>query len=441
MNPCTIGFRLPALLGLIILTLLAGSCRGPGNETSGIAVLEAHDGWARLLPGELPAAGYLTLFNPSDEECVVTGANSSRYKLVQIHESYTRPDGVSGMRPIKALHVPAHGRIQLKPGSFHMMLMQPTGPVKLGDIVEVDLTLADGSHIPVTLAVKPADEIRSAPRRYSVLASIFSFLTPWQPSPTVIATMLIAACLYLRGQSSLRDSWWRQFCFWTGILLMYGALHTRFDYYAERQFFIHRLQHLLLHHLAPFLIALSWPGDALMRGFPARLKERWIAPALQSGFACGMMNMLMNPIISGILFVGLIWLWLIPSVHFYAMLDVRLYRLMNWSMAVDGLLFWWLVLDPRPSPPARLQQGWRVLLLVAIMPPQIGSAVLITFSSHNIYPLYELCGRAFAGISPLDDQSLGGTILWVPSIMMSVVGAIVVLASWFRDENKQNSSI
>lgn len=262
-----------------------------------------------------------------------------------------------------------------------------------------------------------------------------NLLTPWLPSPTVVIATLVTAVLYWRGCGRIVVPWYKQLSFWSGLLLLYLALHTRLDYYAEREFFIHRAQHMVLHHLGPFFMMLAWPGPALRAGLPAGWADRFsgrLTSFLPVRFA---LAALCNPIITATLFVGLIWLWLIPSVHFYAMLDVDLYRLMNWSMTLDGLLFWYLVLDPRPSPPARLRPGVRVLLLVAVIPPQILTGALITFATHNIYPLYDLCGRAFAGIDSLTDQTIGGLILWIPSTMMSVVGALIALSFWFRSKD------
>ena len=87
-----------------------------------------------------------------------------------------------------------------------------------------------------------------------------------------------------------------------------------------------------------------------------------------------------SPLLAAFLFVGLFYFWLIPAVHFRAMIDVRLYAVMNWSMVLDGLLFWWLVLDPRPRPPARVSFGVRVALALGVMFPQIVLGAAITFS-------------------------------------------------------------
>ena len=65
-----------------------------------------------------------------------------------------------------------------------------------------------------------------------------------------------------------------------------------------------------------------------------------------------MLRPLQQPLIAVVLFEGLLFLWLIPPVTFGAMFDWRLYEVMNASMVIDGLMFWFLVLDPRPYPAA-----------------------------------------------------------------------------------------
>jgi putative membrane protein len=209
-------------------------------------------------------------------------------------------------------------------------------------------------------------------------------------------------------------------------------LHTRLDYFFEHEFFMHRLQHLVLHHLGPFFIALSYPGAALRAGIPFAWRQRFVRPALQSPVVRKLLDVVMHPVVAVTLFVGLIYFWLLSPIHFVAMLDWRLYRVMNWSMVIDGLLFWWLVLDPRPAPPARLSPGKRVLVVIAAIPPQIVLGAFIFFTPHELYPIYSICGRAFTWLSPMRDQQIGGLLLWIPGSMMSVIGALIALRHWMR---------
>ncbi|WP_042261312.1 cytochrome c oxidase assembly protein [Paraburkholderia heleia] len=262
--------------------------------------------------------------------------------------------------------------------------------------------------------------------------TLLYWLQPWEPSPTVMICTLLAAVLFVRGKRHARVSLARQISFWFGLGALYVVLHTRLDYYFEHEFFMHRAQHLVLHHLGPFFIALAYPGAALRAGIPFRWRQRFVRPALAARPVRVALDIVMHPVVAVGLFVGLIYFWLFSPIHFIAMLDWRLYRVMNWSMVIDGLLFWWLVLDSRPAPPARLSPGKRVLVVIAAIPPQIVLGAFIFFTPHELYPVYSICGRAFTWLSPMRDQQIGGLLLWIPGSMMSVVGSLVALRHWMR---------
>lgn len=262
--------------------------------------------------------------------------------------------------------------------------------------------------------------------------NLLYWLEPWEPSPTVVIAIAVAAVLFVRGQRKARVSFARRFSFWLGLTGLYVALHTRLDYFFEHEFFMHRAQHLVLHHLGPFFIALAYPGAALRAGIPFAWRRRFVRPALAARPVRAVVDVLMHPVVAVVLFVGLIYFWLLSPIHFMAMLDWRLYRVMNWSMVIDGLMFWWLVLDSRPAPPARLSPGRRVLIVIAAIPPQIVLGAFIFFSPRELYPIYSICGRAFTWLSPLRDQQIGGLLLWIPGSMMSVLGAVLALRHWMR---------
>jgi putative membrane protein len=149
--------------------------------------------------------------------------------------------------------------------------------------------------------------------------------------------------------------------------------------------------------------------------------------AIESASLRAVIRLLQQPMLAAFLFVGLFYFWLVPAVHFRAMLDVRLYALMNWSMVLTGLLFWCLVLDPRPKPPARVTFGARAALAFGVMFPQILLGAAIAFWPRDLYPYYDLCGRLFPSISALNDQHIGGIVSWIPPAMMSVIAVLLVL--------------
>lgn len=257
---------------------------------------------------------------------------------------------------------------------------------------------------------------------------------PWEFSwPVFLATALTLAWYgrgLLRQTPAERPVLWRRASFITGVLATYAVMQTHYDYLAQHMFFLHRFQHLVLHHMGPFLIALGAAGPVVWRGMPGFLK-----PVLAARPVRELVDAIQNPVIAPLLFVGLIYFWLIPSVHVRVMLDLRLYDLMNWSMAVDGIFFWCLVLDRRPRPPARLGIGMRALLVGVIVPPQILIGAILALTSRDIYPVYNICGRVLP-ISAITDQHYGGLILWIPPGMMSVIALLLILNNLRLNEER-----
>ncbi|MFT0533519.1 cytochrome c oxidase assembly protein [Castellaniella hirudinis] len=264
---------------------------------------------------------------------------------------------------------------------------------------------------------------------------LLAWLQPWEASPTLVLAFIATAWLFVRGAGAHRVGRLRQGLFWLGWLLLYLSLHTRVDYYAERMFFIHRIQHLVLHHLGPLLIMAAYPGQVLRAGLPLAWRAR-LAGARRRGFVRGLEHLATHRILIPVLFVLLVLVWLEPTVQFYSMLDWRIYRFMNWSVVISGLLYWNLILDRRPQPPAAMRPGGRIVSPVLTMLPQIAAGVWIAFSSTDLYPVFDLCGRALPGFSALDDQAIGGLVMWVPAALVETFGLLVALASWLRLSSK-----
>jgi len=275
-----------------------------------------------------------------------------------------------------------------------------------------------------------------------IMLSVVRYLEPWEFSPTVVAACALPAAAYVRGWLHARrdgepTGFWRPLAFFLGIGLMYAALQTYLDYLSQHMFWVHRLQHLILHHVAPVLLVLSAPLSLMKRGVPPAWQARFLQPLWDNRLAQGLYAFVQHPVIAPLLFVGLIFFWLAPGIHFAAMLDADRYRLMNWSMAVDGVLFWWLMLSPlRAQEHARLGYFLRILILWLVMVPQLLLGSYISMHHTALYDVYDLCGRAWA-IDPLADQELGGLITWIPPGMMSVLGILLVLRFILRERSER----
>jgi putative membrane protein len=251
------------------------------------------------------------------------------------------------------------------------------------------------------------------------------FWMPWEFSWPVFLTTSLMVLWFFRGLAVLpraeRPPVWRTASLLLGVLSFYVVLQTRFDYLAQHMFFVHRLAHFVLHHSGAFLIALGTSGPVLRVGMPAPLRA-----VIDSRTVRGTVDVIQHPIVAPLLFVGLLYFWLIPQIHTRVMLDRNLYDVMNWTMAIDGIFFWLLILDPRPKPPARLSFLVRFLLIIAIEIPQMFLGAILSLSSSDYYPVYRICGRII-NMTALNDQHYGGLIIWLPGTLMSFAAAIAVL--------------
>ncbi len=277
------------------------------------------------------------------------------------------------------------------------------------------------------------------------MSSLFTFLLPWEFSPLVLLSCVTAAVLYARGMRLRAPAGkvdiWRAVGFYVGLLSIYVVMQTHVDYLSQHMFWIHRLQHLVLHHLGPFLVMLSLPQEVMAAAVPSAIRQRVLIPLFRNRLTMTAYRILQQPIIASVLFAGLIFFWLTPSIHFDVMLSLPRYQLMNWSMLIDGLFFWWLIVDPRcKGEGGALSHGVRISMLWAVMLPQIALGAYITLTQSSLYSVYSVCGRAWP-ISPMVDQQLGGLITWIPASMMSVVGGLVVLRMWLRYNSRQAAAL
>lgn len=261
--------------------------------------------------------------------------------------------------------------------------------------------------------------------------NVLDWLKPWEFSPTLVLVFIICGLLFWRGSRVRQVQTWRQWLFWLGFVGLYLNLHTVVDYYSERMFFIHRIQHLFLHHLLPLLIMLSYPGQVMRAALPLGWR-RQLRLFNQSRVGSTLQNVLTHRIFVPFLFVFFVLIWLLPIPQFYSMIDWRLYRVMNWSVVISGFMYWNLIVDRRPAPPAAMRPFARVISPLITMAPQILAGMYITFANVDLYPIFDLCGRALPGFDALKDQAVGGLVMWVAAGLVETFGVIYALAVTMR---------
>src|ERR1700761_5121463 len=91
------------------------------------------------------------------------------------------------------------------------------------------------------------------------------FWMPWEFSWVEYLATALTLAWFFRGLSRVEEKppLWRSASFVAGVAAIYIVLQTHVDYYAQHMFFMHRWAHFVLHHLAPFFIAMGACGPVL----------------------------------------------------------------------------------------------------------------------------------------------------------------------------------
>jgi copper(I)-binding protein len=140
-----------SFLGLVLALIAAPS----------LAQVTVSDAWVRgTVPGQKATGAFMNLKSASDAALV--SASSPAAGIVEIHEM-AMDGGVMKMRAVDKLPLPAGKPVDLKPGGYHVMLMDLKQPLKEGETVPVTLTFVDKDGKRSTQDVKVPVKALTAP--------------------------------------------------------------------------------------------------------------------------------------------------------------------------------------------------------------------------------------------------------------------------------------
>ena len=114
--------------------------------------------YVRLAPPQAQATGaFMRIHNASDKERKLVRADSPAARTVELH-NHINDNGMMKMVAVDKIVIPARGQAELKPGSYHVMLIDMKAPLKEGGAVPITLSFDDGSTQRIDAPVrKPHD--------------------------------------------------------------------------------------------------------------------------------------------------------------------------------------------------------------------------------------------------------------------------------------------
>jgi putative membrane protein len=258
----------------------------------------------------------------------------------------------------------------------------------------------------------------------------------WSFEPEVIIPLVIVALLFALGAVRRRSkAGWSSsqfWCFVAGWLTLVIALVSPIHKLGALLFSIHMTQHELLMIIAAPLLVLSRPLVWFLWAVPLRWREGAGRVAKERHVAA-LWSVMTVPLFVWLLHGSTLWAWHIPSLYEASIEHDWVHALQHTTFLFTALLFWWTLIHGHHG---RMSYGSGVVYVftTAIHTSILGA--LMTFAQQLWYPIYS--GRTMAfHLSPIEDQQLGGLIMWIPAGVVFIILGLWLMAAWIRESEKR----
>src|SRR3984893_1148517 len=210
----------------------------------------------------------------------------------------------------------------------------------------------------------------------------------------ILIALYLGACRVIGRRPSRRQAMWFALAM---AAILYA--HTELDELADARIFsMHMLQHLMETFVVPPLLLLGTPAWMIQRV----VLSRSIKPIARA---------FTNPLVAFVIFSAVFVTAHFPPVFELMCRNENFHIFLHLMFMAAGVLLWWPILSPMPELP-RLSYPAQILYLFLLMIPMTAVAAPITLATHVIYPWY-IEGAHGWGLKPLEDQVMGGLIMWI----------------------------
>ena len=240
-------------------------------------------------------------------------------------------------------------------------------------------------------------------------------VTSFTVHPSTVVGIIGLAALYEWGQRRTHRSG-RAALFYAGLATMFfalnGWLHDLSDSYL---FSAHMVQHLMLALVVAPLLIMGLTAEMLR---PV-IAVRGIGPVAR---------WLTSPIRTFAIFNVVVAAWHLPPLYNFALAHHPVHIVQHLMFLAASVLMWWPVLSPVPELP-RLSYPGQMLYLFLMSIPMAIISVYIAYADGILYPMYASAPRVWA-ITPMNDQLIGGLIMWIPGGLYFYTIISIVFYRW-----------
>ena len=257
----------------------------------------------------------------------------------------------------------------------------------------------------------------------------------WTWELSIILPLAVGGLLYLFGAKRRRGAWllrWRHLAFVTGWSFLTFALVSPLHRLGDALFSAHMLQHEFLILLAAPLIAAAHCSVTFLYAFPQQWR-RVIGGEIARFERHPAISLLSAPLLAWILHAVALWVWHIPSLYEATVRSDLIHALQHLSFFLSALVFWAALFGAGRS---TMSYGAATVYTFGTAVHCSALGALLTFSTVVWYPIYE--GRTMIWhLTPLQDQQLGGLLMWIPSGVVFIAIGIALFAKWLKSSEER----
>jgi cytochrome c oxidase assembly factor CtaG len=261
----------------------------------------------------------------------------------------------------------------------------------------------------------------------------------WDPALLLFVVMGI---LYFRGLKAFRGQLpikpWQIGLYYLGLVIVIAALLPPIDPLSDQLFFVHMIQHLMITNIGVPLMMLGVPFFICVRGISPGVRRNVYFPIVRSKPLRWLFKLISKPLVSLFLFQAAYWFWHVPYYYNLALLNDAWHLLEHGTFAWVSILLWRNIIDPHPMK-SPLKMPLRMLYVMGLMASNV---ILSAFLSFSDEVWYAYAGRPlpewWQPWNHLDDQRLGGLLMWVPGEFIDFFVVSLIFIIWTTRERRKD---
>jgi putative membrane protein len=252
----------------------------------------------------------------------------------------------------------------------------------------------------------------------------------WEFDPGVVIPLVVSAFLYARGARRHRTLTTREKSFfWWGWSMLALALVSPLHPMGEVLFSAHMVQHEVLMRVAAPLMVLSRPLVTFLWGLPFEWRRglgRWS----KAEYVRLSWRFITEPFTAWWIHAIAIWAWHAPFLFQLTLTSELAHTAQHLSFFLSALLFWWALFYTH----GRLAYGAAVFYVFTTAVHTSILGALLTFAPHVWYPAYNSTTQPW-GLTPLQDQQIGGLVMWIPAGLVYLAAGLALFAAWLKESD------